>query len=150
MQRIPYGPAKAIEAAYVAGLFDGEGSVSIASARAQHGTFPQYWLFLNITNTDEGLIAYLRERFGGFVTSARQRQAHHRPCWKWTLQSEKAVEFLRLIRPHVRIKGPQIDLALEFQRRKRRWHHKHLTAEVIEQRANLKRALSALNSRLAA
>lgn len=48
--------------AYIAGVFDGEGHVSIALSKSKQKE--QFWLQVGIVNTDKGLLDYIHQSFG--------------------------------------------------------------------------------------
>lgn len=108
------------EKAYIAGLFDGEGSIVIAVTKPstkRKTKSPSHWLQVGITNTDRPLIDWLHSIAGGHVcdnshSPSRKRQ---RPCFAWRKNSNQAMEFLRDIRPYLRAKAEQADIAITFQ-----------------------------------
>jgi len=105
--------------AYVAGLLDGEGSICIGSGRSRSDRVaPSYWLQVGITNTDRSLIDWLLATFGGHISdnSHAPSRKNQRPCWAWRIMGLQAVPFLEAIQPYVRVKAPQLCLALDFQR----------------------------------
>jgi hypothetical protein len=102
-----------LDATYAAGFFDGEGCVAIRKR-----TDPlQYQLVAIVGNTDKGVLEWWVERFGGSLyTKKADARPKHRQMFVWETRSKKAATFLEQIRPYVRVKGNQIDAALEFQR----------------------------------
>jgi hypothetical protein len=97
------------EIAWLAGLFDGEGCVwSRWPKRAN--------LCVEIKMTDERTVARVHQFFPGlFVQGKLSRLAFGRkPQWRWSLDTDKAIEFLRLVRPHLFTKRHAADLALEL------------------------------------
>jgi hypothetical protein len=128
--------------AYVAGLFDGEGSIVIGYNKpdATRGRkVPSYWLQVGITNTDRPLIDWLHATFDGHISdnSHSPSRKNQRPCWVWRTMGTQARAFLQDISPYLRIKKDQALLAIEFQDHidtpgfaKR----KDLTPEILEKR----------------
>ena len=100
------------ELAYAAGLFDGEGSIMLRPRRPRNnGT-----LIVSMSNTDAALIAWMKERWGGFAKPYRM-QGNRKPAWSWCLAARAAARFLSAIQPYVvspRNKQ-RIRLALDFQ-----------------------------------
>jgi len=93
--------------AYVVGLFDGEGSITICVSKPKKGTeSPHYWLQVSITNTDRELIEWLHTTFGGHISdnSHYRNRKGRRPCWAWRIMSMQAMEFLSAIQPFLRVK----------------------------------------------
>ena len=104
------------ELAYVAGIIDGEGCISLNKNR-QTGYMA---LHLSVANTDELLADYLHSLFGGhrYVNRRSKRGPKHKNVWYWSLYAENAVTILKLILPYLKLKRPQVELAIEFQKRR--------------------------------
>jgi len=99
-----------LEPAYVAGLFDGEGTVGIYCA-GENGEY--FSVKLQIAGTYKPMLAAVHEHFGGIGSVyAQKRQAlsrtprgafdtrRGRQCWKWVVSNRPEVGFvLRAIRP---------------------------------------------------
>ena len=97
--------------AYIAGLFDGEGCVFLTKRYVRRAIA----LRINVTNTDETIIRWLFEKTAiGIVGSdPRKRHGRWKPVWWWTIgRSDHATKFLSAIRPFLKIKHKQADLAL--------------------------------------
>ena len=107
------------EVAYLAGILDGEGCISILKMRMKrpYGVYWHYALQLRIGNTYLPLLEWICERVGGkiyaqtYVTNWRgnRKQAYH-----WHMQGRQAANFLALVRPYLIVKSEQADLAMEF------------------------------------
>ncbi len=109
------GGINEVELAYIAGIFDGEGCISLPE-RHYPQTESTYSLVACVSNTNEWLLLYLKSIFGGSISVRNDR---NRPCWNWSLRHKKAGEFLKVIYPFLRIKKPQAEVAIRFQDRKR-------------------------------
>jgi hypothetical protein len=99
--------------AYAAGLFDGEGSVILNA-----GLYDALSLACTMHLTHEPTLRALAARYGGSVNSVKHlqpREAHWLPSWGWRVSGAEAEAFLRAVQPHLRIKGEQAALALEFR-----------------------------------
>ena len=108
---------KKVDLAYVAGIFDGEGCICLRSSKRR-----SYTLDVSIVNTNEWLMQWLKFAFGGNCYSMQYKSNEERnwkPCWRWALASNKAMNFLELIHPYLRLKKPQADIAIKFQRARR-------------------------------
>jgi hypothetical protein len=102
------------QAAYFAGIIDGEGCVSIRKAECNRfEKSPRYSARITVGNTSRDLIEQLFLTFGGAVTY-RFGTTKKRPCWLWSLQSRKAREVIRAVRPYLVVKQHQADLLAEF------------------------------------
>ena len=106
------------EIAYAAGLFDGEGCVSIYKIGNRRLNCALY-LRAQIVMTDPRPLQWMKQRFGGSLTQ-RKRQKHYKVSFDWRLFSENALQFLELVRPFLIVKKDQAELAIEFQKISRR------------------------------
>lgn len=105
--------------AYVAGFFDGEGSVTIARNRsAEYSDYHKIIVAIGQRSKHRGVLDRICSEFGGRVLLQLQESrvsknwAEHA---KWQLQSRSEAErFLIAIQPYVVIKAPQVSLGLEF------------------------------------
>lgn len=105
-----------IELAWAAGLFEGEGSISIS--KPTHRNWGH--LMADVPNTDDQIVRFFVERWGGVVQHHPSR-GRRRAYWRWRTASRQAAAFLRDIRPFVitdRVKG-RIDHGVAFQEQKR-------------------------------
>ena len=106
---------------YAAGLFDGEGSAVLTVKYVKHRRLAekQYRsvvLVASISNTYLPVLLWVRERWGGYVTSLKRTRAQDRkPAFEWHTSSRNAAEVLNAIRPFVKIKHQQVENALAFQ-----------------------------------
>lgn len=106
---------------YTAGIIDGEGYVSITGN-------PKYSLSLSlrvsVELTNEALVRWFEDTFGGVVYYRPPEKAVHKPTWTWTIRSKDALKFLKVIYPYLRLKKPQAEVAIKFyeQRPKRKGH----------------------------
>lgn len=95
---------------YVAGIFDGEGSVGLYEANRRF-TFRTQLVQVE-TPASRALWDAMQERWGGHV-SVRPGGAR-RPAMNWQLGQAQAAGFLTDIRPWLVLKCDQVDLALSW------------------------------------
>lgn len=99
---------------YLAGLFDGEGSVTVVKYHPKYSPNRlHYVLRVHIANTNKELMDLLVENLGGFYRSA-QGKKEWKVDYQWALSADKAFRFLKSIYPHLVIKQKQADVAFEF------------------------------------
>jgi hypothetical protein len=106
------------EAAYLAGLLDGEGCIILAREsvpnKTQGGIRYGYKLNITITNTSSQMIEWLHQTIGGKVFTYA-----HIPGWRtkydWRIYGDEAREILRELRPYLTVKREQAEIALEYQ-----------------------------------
>lgn len=110
-------PKDATTLAYLAGLFDGEGSIVITlvkPGKSNRLKTPSHRLDIGITNTNKDILDWLIETLGGCLCKGKVCSGD-KPCWMWRISCQEAKTFLMAIRPFMRIKHLQADLAIEFQ-----------------------------------
>jgi hypothetical protein len=96
-----------LDVAYIAGLFDGEGSVYISN------TNRSYIVRASIAMKDKTAIIKCNEVFLGKVYIKRQR-APYEPLFHWLLVGQSAISFLKAIQPFALTKAESIKIVLEF------------------------------------
>jgi len=104
---------------YLAGLFDGEGSIGLYKSsrprkRPNRSPTLRFSLSVIICNAHLGIIKELKRIFGGDIQKSKGSSLE-RPVWTWRRQGKYAIPFLQAIQSHSIIKKPQIDLALEYE-----------------------------------
>ena len=137
-----------LEWAYLAGLFDGEGCVSVAYRQAKPAAFP---LMLAICNTHPAFARWCKERFGGHVHRyQRSREGRRRQdYWEWKISGNaKVPKVLWGMFPYLVIKREQAITAVTLARLCRtQWAgrtSRALPALAIEARQVLRHQLSRL------
>ena len=104
--------------AYLAGVFDGEGCISFslreqASAKSKS---PNLQTIVAVQMSDCATVSLFHERWPGvFGKVSRKRfPSHWKTQWRWVLMADDIVPFLSEIRPYLRLKRPQAELALRY------------------------------------
>ncbi len=105
------------ELAYLAGMFDGEGSVIIKLKGTYHGgkRYTSHTIQAHLGSTDKATPLLFQSQFGGSVCADKQRDMGNLACWQWELSATKCSEFLRTLYPFLRVKGHEAQVAIEFQ-----------------------------------
>jgi len=97
---------------YLAGIIDGEGSISILKQKNRKNC--SYSLFLAVNNTDKRLVDWLKENFNGNYCVAEEKDNQSR-MYNWRLYKQNdIINLLKRIKPYSVIKQEQIDLAIRF------------------------------------
>lgn len=119
---------------YAAGFFDGEGYIGLVAC----GKGRPRQLRVTASQIVPGPIEWLRERWGGAMTvNAYSR----RPMFIWIASTRGALAFLEDIRPWLKVKGEQADVAIALQRSKNgaknmRTHSEAAHLRLVELRAS--------------
>ena len=114
--------------AYIAGLFDGEGSIQIKRAiekKKKHNGKPGYRLSnsmrinMEVTMTDESVLRWLHEVLGvgtlrpKKVKGKRKDGTKYLPQWKWRATFRDAYYVCRLLWPYAHTKLPKIQKVID-------------------------------------
>lgn len=104
------------EKAYLAGIIDGEGSISISRSGKNRGcNASRLMLVLTITSTSKNLLEYCKAvTEGGQITMKRKVTSNHRACYEWRIRNHNAGRILFLIIPYLLLKKDQALLAIKF------------------------------------
>lgn len=87
------------EAAYLAGIIDGEGTITLTRTHRGENRRP----VVSISSTELPLLVYIRCLVGaGRITSKRRSRSHHSPSFAYTLFSRQALTLLACISSHLR------------------------------------------------
>ncbi len=102
---------KKTDLAWAAGLFDGEGCITLK--RDYNGSIPTYSLRLVVVNTHLPALEELRLLFGlGSIRQSAPRSKKQKARWDWRVASRQAETVLRLLLPHLRIKREEAKIAV--------------------------------------
>ena len=155
---------QADEAAYLAGFFDGEGTIGIREHN-KPGTVgghdrrtPHYRLVVSITNRDIAVLQWIADIVGGTVHPKSRGSDRWAPAWEWSLSNRAGVELmLTAIRPHLKVKARHVDVGLAFLRlglsrvtftaRGKTWPRRIQHPDDVQARKTLKTELNRLNGK---
>ena len=102
----------------LAAFIDGEGSISIErtspSPRLQRRSSPRYQSYIRVTNTNELLMFWLVEHFGGSYRIRKRDKATHKYAFVWTVGDRGAYDVLRHTRDLLVLKRPQCENSMAF------------------------------------
>ena len=132
------------EKAYLAGLFDGEGTIGYYFKTALRYHLAQ----LAIYNCDPKVMTWLKNRVSiGKVYLSKGKNANYKG-WQWQLNSKsQIIEFLSNIRPYLIIKADQVDLLFSLWIAEQKIRSKHkLSQDIIDLRNMTMRELKQLKT----
>ena len=106
--------------AYTAGIIDGEGS--IWPQKIHCGSRGGNAITVSVGMTSETIPQWLSETWGGTYYFYKSKKPHCKDKWTWFLSSDRAVYFLQIILPYLKLKQKQARIAIDLQiaRSKRR------------------------------
>ncbi|MGY1823305.1 hypothetical protein [Geodermatophilus sp. SYSU D00079] len=97
---------------YCAGFFDGEESIGIYRNGSAHGRTLRVQLTQNATVRSTPLLLEFQSRWGGSLCAMNRTYA--RPAWNWQVSASAGAKVLKDIRPWLRLKCDEADIALEW------------------------------------
>lgn len=146
------------QAAYMAGLMDGEGTFFIGnhSGNRKNGD-KHFQTVIKIASTDKPLTDWLMETFGGtlnFRTAEKNCKNSRRDVWTWQATSNRLLHICQIILPYLIIKKRQSEIMIEIRNTfsdqhniKGRQHVQNLPKGVLEHRQQLMDELRSLHIR---
>jgi len=135
------------EIAYLAGIIDGEGSVSISKIRTPRNYGKKiYWTYslkLCITSTNPELIKWLREKCEVKVYNHRSMKTpgNRQISFMTVFQKDKTIEVLKLTQKYLIVKKPHAEIILS------EWPLKKKKRNCPELRESIRNKLLELNLR---
>lgn len=105
-----------ITKAWMAGFFDGEGSIWIGKRKPRRSTLgvsSVYYLSVTVTNTVYSGVEPFQMYFGGYIRTIATK---HRPIFRWDAQAKRAMRFLETLLPYFGVKQKQAELGILFQK----------------------------------
>jgi len=132
------------EKSYLAGLIDGEGSVTLSRAHRNEMPSPH----ITITNTNRSVVRWAEQVTGyGKIISRRARRVNHKPAYIWCVaKAGRCLNLLREIRPYLRVKHRQADLILQRYKAVTPRNGQY-TATLLKRKLRLVARIRALNHR---
>jgi hypothetical protein len=124
-----YKKIQEIDLAYIAGLFDGEGSISIIkNNNVKDRITPGFTLVVALANNDFEAHQFLLEKFGGSVNSSNRWYR----TYQWKLLANEASKFLTLILPYLKLKKKRAIIGIQFQIEKVRFNQNRYPKQKFE------------------
>src|SRR6266566_4938489 len=100
-----------VDAAYIAGLIDGEGTISL-TRKYRDGNRQ---LFVSISSTERYILEHVLRTVGaGKITNKRTYLKHHSPSGAYAIANRQALDLLKQVSPYLRsYKSERARLVLE-------------------------------------
>ena len=103
--------------AYLAGIIDGEGSISIEIQGTKNRKTDYYTVRLIVINTDLRLLEWIESNYGGSIKS-RTKYINRKQCYNWVLFSFNAANLLKNCLPYLIVKKQRAEILIEFMNSK--------------------------------
>lgn len=138
--------SRAANLGWAAGMIDGEGMITLHKGRTNC-----YCVELHVGNTNLAALEDLRNIFGGrgWIGPSQKPIPGRKQNYAWRVYSQNAADIIAEVGVHLRIKRPQAEIVLEYQRNRDlpRRGCKALTKEEVQTRSVLVGIIRALNGR---
>ncbi len=131
-----------VEKAYLAGIVDGEGTVTLTRHRKEETPGPR----VAVANNNLRLLEWIKSRVGGVIVSKKKRKPHHSDSYAWYAQQDRALRFLDEIKKYLIIKKPHADLILQKYKSVTHRAGKY-TPEMLSKKMRLVAQIRKLNQR---
>ena len=107
---ITYGMLNKQQISYIAGFFDGEGSIYMLHNKKTN----QIFLCVNLTNTNKKVLDWINKNLGGKLSLSKDKRAKIQ-LYRLRWYSQNALSILKVLKPYLQIKKNKCKLAIEFQ-----------------------------------
>lgn len=104
------------EKAYIAGLIDGEGCITIAKHKSGQpkGKMWYYQPIITLANTDKTMINYITERYECNIVKQQRRKENYKQMYWISFTGDRLKIFLNDILPYLVCKRTQARIVLNF------------------------------------
>ena len=108
-----------LQAAYLAGLIDGEGYIGILETKrgnkAEWHSLREFMYspVMKVAMTNKEIIEWLHNSFGG-TFEVRKAHGNARESYAWTCRKASVREFLKHIHPYLKVKRKQAEVIFRF------------------------------------
>lgn len=89
---------KETDKAYIAGFFDGKGSIMLLKKNAGKFRTP----VISITNTDLDTLEFIKKFYGGCICIQKKYKEHHTQAYVWNISYNKVFDFINDILPYLK------------------------------------------------
>ena len=101
--------------AYLAGIIDGEGTITIFHYKRLN----RYYLTVEVYNNSKELIDWLINNFGGdsrpIHSASRLIQTNWKITYVWRISNNETLNFLKAVYPYLLVKKEQCEIAIKFK-----------------------------------
>ena len=124
---------------YAAAGVDCEGSITLMRNVSKRG-YHTSGIFVAVANVDKRFIYFYTDNFGGHVLMEHPTKLAKKDIYRWKIYGHNAAEFLKLIKPYLKIKEDRASLAI--------WFDENKTSLTYDQRDAIWLQMKALNKGL--
>ena len=133
---------------YYGGFLDGEGYIGIKKKKYKNNKFdPSYSERVSVAGINKLSICGFNDLMVGNILEHKPSKLGNVPCWSWEVTNNKAKNFLKMIRPYLKLKGLDADLVLALSKNKEKTNRRRVPKEDRDLRENLYIILKTLHTR---
>lgn len=102
--------------AYIAGIVDGEGTITIKkrNVKRKSGVFCFYTCVVIVVNTDKKMLDFIANLYEGWININRRLKGNQRRSYIWVCGGDNMRKLLKDIFPYLIIKKKQAKIVLQF------------------------------------
>lgn len=129
---------------YLAGIIDGEGTFYISPA-------PHFRHRIVVVNTDERMIRWLINNFGGLVyRRTSKKNPHWLPKYEWIIVKADIIPICKGLIPHLTTKREQAELMIKLRESfiKKGANNKEVSEDILKFRTQCKEEITKFNHRI--
>ena len=147
------------ELAWMAGFFDGEGSIMLSKVVNDNGGVC-FHRRVCVVNTRRDILDIFQRYFGGTIrenTHQTKYNPNAKPIYSWECSTKQSAYFVGMIKPYLRLKSYQADLFMDFDvlvnnynlvgRHRNNGRFSELDKQAIETRTCIVNAIKRVNHR---
>src|SRR5689334_24717565 len=112
------GRMSSVDAAYLAGLIDGEGSVALWQGFKKNHVTKSYRPIIEISNTHIGVLKWAHGVVGeGWFSCTNKKNArllNHRPLYRVRFRTQDLRWLIPLVMPYLKVKKKQAELLMAY------------------------------------
>lgn len=95
-----------VEKAYLAGIVDGEGTITLMKHHRNETHIP----FVGIANNNLVLLEWIKSIVGGNICAKKKRLPHHNNSYVLNIRQDRALRFINDIKKYLIVKRAQAEL----------------------------------------
>jgi len=131
-----------VEKAYLAGIVDGEGTVTLMKHHKNETPTPS----VTVANNNLKLLKWIKAKIGGNIVSKKKYKYYHSDSYAWSVRQDRAIRLLNEIKRYLIIKRPQADLITKKYKSVTHRAGKY-TPDMLEKKMRLVAKIRELNQR---
>jgi len=135
-------PLEEVEKAYLAGIVDGEGTVTLMKHHKNETPAPH----VSVANNNLYLLKWIKSIVGGNICRKKKRLPHHKDSYAWNVRQDRALCFLNEIKQYLKIKKQQAELISSTYKKVTNRAGRY-TPEMMERKMKLVAKIRVLNQR---